>query len=145
MCPSGAQAATGRESLGRRVGVICAPMGALVVIFGPLDRLLKGLGPTFESNIVGESVFAILMPRLGETTTFEDLAAQVGATSSRKSHPRGARGSQSRGQESKKDVCWPSESQAGSAALPQLWNSSGNRRESKSSEVKVYLTDNSYD
>ena len=55
-------------------------MGALVVIFGPLDRLLKGLGPTFERNIVEKSVFVILVPRLGETTTFEGPAAQVGAT-----------------------------------------------------------------
>ena len=67
-------------SLGRLVGVICAPVGALVVIFGPLDRLLKGLGPTFERNIVEKSVFVILVPRLGETTTFEGPAAQVGAT-----------------------------------------------------------------
>ena len=49
-------------SPGRLLGVICAPVGALVVIFGPLDRLLKGLGPTFESNIVEKSVFAILVP-----------------------------------------------------------------------------------
>ena len=55
-------------------------MGALVVIFGPLDRLLKGLGPTFERNIVEKSVFVILVPRPGETTTFEGPAAQVGAT-----------------------------------------------------------------
>ena len=85
-------------SPGRLLGVICAPVGALVVIFGPLDRLLKGLGPTFESNIVEKSVFAILVPRLGETTTSEGLAAQVGATWSIKSHPGDARGSQNGGQ-----------------------------------------------
>ena len=39
-------------SPGGLVGVICAPVGALVVIFGPLDRLWKGLGPTFERNLV---------------------------------------------------------------------------------------------
>ena len=50
-------------SPGRLLGVICAPMGALVVIFGPLDRLLKGLGPTFESNIVEKTFFAILVLR----------------------------------------------------------------------------------
>ena len=55
--PSGAQVATGIfdwfwGSPGRLVGVICAPVGALVVIFGPLDRLLKGLGPTFKGNLV---------------------------------------------------------------------------------------------
>ena len=86
MGPSGAQVATGTifyrflGSLGRLVGVICAPVGALVVIFGPLDRLFEGLGPTFERNIVEKSVFVILVPRLGETTTFEGPAAQVGAT-----------------------------------------------------------------
>ena len=89
MGPSGAQVATwtillifGRfwMSLGRLVGVICAPVGALVVIFGPLDRVLKGLGPTFERNIVEKLVLVILVPRLGETTTFEGPAAQVGAT-----------------------------------------------------------------
>ena len=68
------------RSLGRLVGVICAPVGALVVIFGPLDRLLKGLGPTFERNIVEKSVFVILVLSLSETTTFEGPAAQVGAT-----------------------------------------------------------------
>ena len=57
------------------LGVIYAPVGALLVIFGPLDRLLKGRGPTFESNIVEKLVFAILMPRSSETTTFEGLAA----------------------------------------------------------------------
>ena len=88
-------------SPGRLVGVTCAPMGALVVIFGPLDRLMKGLGPTFERNIVEKSVFVILVPRLGETTTFEGLAAQVGATWSIKSRPRSARGSQSGGRDSK--------------------------------------------
>ena len=40
------------ECPGSLVGVICAPVGALVVIFGPLDRLLKGLGPMFERNLV---------------------------------------------------------------------------------------------
>ena len=85
------------KSPGHLLGVICAPVGALLVIFGPLDRLLKGLGPTFESNIVEKSVFAILVPRLGETTTFEGLAAQVGATWSIKSHPGDARGSQNGG------------------------------------------------
>ena len=54
------------RSPGHLLGVICAPVGALLVIFGPLDRLLTGLGPTFESNIVEKSGFAILMPRLGE-------------------------------------------------------------------------------
>ena len=34
------------------LGVICAPVGALVVIFSPLDRLWKGLGPTFERHLV---------------------------------------------------------------------------------------------
>ena len=62
MGPSGAQVATGINfhrflidlggSPGDLVGVICAPVGALVVIFGPLDRLLKGLGATFERNLV---------------------------------------------------------------------------------------------
>ena len=90
MGPSGAQVATGTDfyrflidfggSPGHLVGVICAPVGALVVIFGPLNRLLEGLGPTFERNIVEKSVFVILVPRLGETTTFEGPAAQVGAT-----------------------------------------------------------------
>ena len=89
-------------SPGRVEGVICAPVGALVVFFGPLDRLLKGLGPTFGSNIVEKSVFVILMPRPSETTTFEGLAAQVGATWSIKSHPGGAWGSQSGGQGGKK-------------------------------------------
>ena len=75
------------ESPGRLVGVICAPVGALVVIVGPLGRLFKGLGPTFERNIVEKSVFVILMPRCGETTTFEGLATQFGAAWSMKSHP----------------------------------------------------------
>ena len=48
--------------LGRLVGVICAPMGALVIIFDPLNRLLEGLGPTFERNIVEKSVFVVLEP-----------------------------------------------------------------------------------
>ena len=90
------------KSPGHLLGVICAPVGALHVIFGPLDRLLRGLGPTFESNIVEKSVFAILVPRVCETTTFMGLAAQVGATWSIKSRPRGARGSKSGGQDSKK-------------------------------------------
>ena len=67
-------------SLGRLVGVICVPVAVLVVIFGPLGRLLRGLGPTFTRHIVEKSVFVILVPRLGETTTFEGPAAQVGAT-----------------------------------------------------------------
>ena len=56
MGPSGTQVATGiifyrfGGSLRRLVGVIC--VGALVVIYGPVDRPLKGLGPTFERNIV---------------------------------------------------------------------------------------------
>ena len=89
-------------SLGRLLGVICAPVGALVVIFGPLDRLLKGLGPTLERNLVEKSVFVILVPRLGQTTTFEGPAAQVGATWSRKSRQRRAQGGQSGGRDSKK-------------------------------------------
>ena len=55
-------------------------VGALDVIFGSLDRLLRVLGPTFESNTPEKSGFVILVPRLSETTTFEGLAAQVGAT-----------------------------------------------------------------
>ena len=89
-------------SLGRLVGVICAPMGALAVIFGALDRHLKGLGPTFERNLVEKSVFVILVPRLGEPTTFEGPVAQVGATWSRKSCQRRTRGGQGGGRDGKK-------------------------------------------
>ena len=89
-------------SPGRLLGVICAPVGALVVICGPLDRLLKGLGPTFESNIVEKSVFVILVPRLGETTTFEGPATQVGVTWSCKSRQGNPRGDPSEGRDGKK-------------------------------------------
>ena len=89
-------------SLGRLLGVICAPVDALVVIFGSLDGLLKVLGPTFESNMPERSGFVILVPRLGETTTFEGPAAQVGATWSIKSHPGDAWGSQNGVQGGKK-------------------------------------------
>ena len=73
----------------RLLGVICTSVGALVIIFGPLDRLLKGLGPTFESNLVEKCFFAILVPRVGETTTFEGLAAQKSTICSQRSRPNG--------------------------------------------------------
>ena len=129
-------------SPGRILGVICTPVGAPLVIFGSLDRLLKGLGPTFESNIVEKSVFAILVPRLGETTTFEGLAAQVGAPWSIKSRPRTTHGSQSGGQDSKNGA------KTGQSGRP-VNRSYGTGRESAGnqvkSEVKVYLSDKSYD
>ena len=59
------------------------------------------LGPTFRSDMTEMSSFAILVPRLRETTTFEGLAAQVGATWSIKSRPRSAQGSQSAGRDNK--------------------------------------------
>ena len=113
-----------------------------VVMFGPLDRLLKGLGPTFESNIVENLGFAILMPRLGETITFEGLAAQVGATWSIKSHPGDARGSRNGGQGSQKGAG------SGQSGRP-VCQSYGTRRKpgrtQVKSEVKVDLSDKSYD
>ena len=71
------------------MGVICAPVDALVVIFGSLDGLLKVLGPTFESNMLERSGFVILVPRYGETTTFGGLAAQKSTICSQRSRPNG--------------------------------------------------------
>ena len=110
---------------GRLLGVICAPVGALVNFFGPLDRLLKGLGPTFESNIVEMPVFPILVPRFGETTTFEGLATQVGATWSIKSHPGDARGSQSGGRDSKKGAKTGQSGRLGCQTSGTQWNPAG--------------------
>ena len=111
-------------------------------LFGSLHRLLTLLGPTFESNLVEKSVFAILVPRLGETTTFEGLAAQVGATWSIKSHPGDARGSRNGGQGSQKGA------RSGQSGRP-VCQSYGTRRKAGQnqvkSEVKVYLSDKSYD
>ena len=50
------------ESPGRLLDVICVPVGALGVIFGSWDRLLKVLGQTFESNLQEKFDFAILTP-----------------------------------------------------------------------------------
>ena len=76
-------------SPGRLLGVICAPVDALVVIFGSLDGLLRVLAQTFESNMLERSGFVILVPRLSETTTFEGLAAQKSTIWSQRSRPNG--------------------------------------------------------
>ena len=68
-------------------GVPGAPCRCHLRSHGRPGRHFWSAGPTFggtrtdfERNIVEKSVFVILVPRLGETTTFEGPAAQVGAT-----------------------------------------------------------------
>ena len=129
-------------SPGRLVGVICDPVGALVVIFGPLDRLLKGLGPTFERNIVEKSVFVILVSRLGETTTVEGPAAQVGATWSRKSRQRRARGEVGTAKKAPRQV---SQVDLSVGVMETTGNGRTGAETQVKAEVKVYLSDKSYD
>ena len=88
-------------------------MGALGVIFGSWDRLLKVLGQTFESKLQEKFDFAILTPLPGKTSTFGGLAGQVGATWSRKSHPGDARSNRIGGQGGKKGAQGPKEASKG--------------------------------
>ena len=89
MGPSGAQVATG-TILNRflvDLGIPGAPCRCHLRSRGRPGRHFWSAGSTFggtrtdfERNIVEKSVFVILVPRLGETTTLEGPAAQVGAT-----------------------------------------------------------------
>ena len=117
-------------------------MGALGVIFGSWDRLLRVLGQTFASNLQEKLDFAILTPLCSKTSTFGGLAGQVGATWSRKSHPRDARGGQSGGQGGKKGA---GSGQSGRPVCRSYGNGRNSAENQIRAEVKVYLTGEPYD
>ena len=129
------------RSPGHLLGVICAPVGALLVIFGPLDRLLMGLGPTFESNIVEKPVVVILMSRLRETITFEGSGRPSWSHLVHKVAPRRRPG----------QLKWRSGQKrrrvrsVRSTCLKDVWDSVQTRPDLSQTGPKNYQSDKSYD
>jgi hypothetical protein len=115
---------------------------------GGLDRTLanyEGTWGDFCTTFSKKAHFVILAPRWSETTTFGGLAVQVGATWSLKSHPGDARGSQNGGQDKHGSKSCRLFRVGGEVVCQSYGNNCKSAGNQVKPEVKVYITDKSYD